>query len=258
MPKVKANDINMYYEIQGEGEPLVLIMGLGADIPAWFRLLPVLSQEYQVIAFDARGHGKSDKPHQISAYGINMAEDAVSVLDDIGIRKAHYFGYSLGARIGFRVATRHTDRFDSFILGGASPYRGEAETQAEEGLVERMRFWIKDSDSSMKQTEQVLGRSLTTDEKNEMLSNDYEALIAVATSLRNLSPLTNHELSFISAPCLLYCGEYQEPRHEGAKESVNHIPQAQFVSLPLDHVQGFTRSDLVLPHIKEFLTRVSK
>jgi pimeloyl-ACP methyl ester carboxylesterase len=257
MPYANSQGVRIYYEVEGEGAPLVLAHGLTGSVNGWWRFgyADTLRNDFQLIAFDARGHGQSDKPHEPAAYGTKMASDVVAVLDHIGIGEAHYFGYSMGARIGFRVATRHSDRFRSFILGGASPYRSEAEIKVEKELMEGMKMLLNDPEAALLRREQMMGRPLTSEERDAVLANDAEALIAVVTSIRDMPPLTDHELSLISVPSLLFCGDL-DPRHSGVKESVNHIPKATFISLPgLDHA-ALGRSDLVLPHIKEFLARV--
>ena len=62
MPYLKVNDIQMYYEIPADGEPLVLIVGLGTDISEWDGIIRWLAEKYQVLAFDNRGVGRTDKP----------------------------------------------------------------------------------------------------------------------------------------------------------------------------------------------------
>lgn len=73
MPKVRTNGIDVYYEIHGSGAPVVLIGGLGADTFLWFRQTPELSKQFQVIVFDTRGAGQSDKP--VEPYSIRMFAD---------------------------------------------------------------------------------------------------------------------------------------------------------------------------------------
>ncbi len=116
MPRVKVGDINIYYEIHGEGMPLVLIMGLGGNTTRWFHILPVLSQEFQVIAFDNRGAGRSDKP-DIPYTMEMMADDIAGLLDVIDIDSAHIFGISLGGMVAQHFALRHPRRVTSLILG---------------------------------------------------------------------------------------------------------------------------------------------
>jgi 3-oxoadipate enol-lactonase len=70
MPRTRIADIEMYYEVHGSGEPIVLIHGLGMDSSTWFNQVPVLSQQYQVIVFDNRGVGQTDAPSE--AYSTEM------------------------------------------------------------------------------------------------------------------------------------------------------------------------------------------
>src|SRR3989304_635920 len=125
MPYANNNGVRIYYEVEGQGPPLVLAhgMGGGGDLDAWLSTgyTDALKDDYQLILFDLRGHGRSDKPHEVSAHGSNAADDIVAVLDSLGIAKAHYLGYSMGAAAGFKQAISHADWFYSFILGGMTP-----------------------------------------------------------------------------------------------------------------------------------------
>ncbi len=84
MPKVRVNDIEMNYELHGEGEPLVLIMGLTGSLEGWRPLLPAFAREYRVLIFDNRGAGLTDKP--AGPYSMPMmADDAAGLMDALGI-----------------------------------------------------------------------------------------------------------------------------------------------------------------------------
>jgi 3-oxoadipate enol-lactonase len=116
MPTKKVGDINIYYEIHGKGEPLVLIMGYGLSSAAWSPVLPALAQKYKVITFDNRGAGKSDKPD--GPYTMDMmAGDLAGLLDAIRIKAAHIFGISMGGMIAQHFALRYPERVRSLILG---------------------------------------------------------------------------------------------------------------------------------------------
>jgi 3-oxoadipate enol-lactonase len=116
MPTAKVGDINIYYESQGEGEALLLIMGYGLYSGHWASLIPPLSREYRVIYFDNRGTGRSDKPD--IPYTIKMmADDAKGLLDAIGIDSAHVFGISMGGMIAQELAVNYPDKVKSLILG---------------------------------------------------------------------------------------------------------------------------------------------
>ena len=115
MPTVRGNDIDMYYEIHGEGEPLVLIAGLNSDHTLYRGILPRLAERYQVVAFDNRGVGQTDKPD--IPYSIEMmAEDTAGLLDALGIAQAHILGTSMGGRIAAALALQHPQHVKSLIL----------------------------------------------------------------------------------------------------------------------------------------------
>ena len=84
MPTVKVNDINMYYEIHGEGEPLIFVQGMGLEISSVVPFTAEFAKKYRVIAFDNRGVGRTDKPNE--SYSIEMmAEDTVGLMDALGL-----------------------------------------------------------------------------------------------------------------------------------------------------------------------------
>jgi Predicted hydrolases or acyltransferases (alpha/beta hydrolase superfamily) len=95
MPKTISNEIELNYEIQGEGKPLVLISGLGYPLWQWHKMVPFLAKQFQVITFDNRGVGQSDKP--AGPYTAQMlAADTIGLLDALGIVKAIVMGHSMG------------------------------------------------------------------------------------------------------------------------------------------------------------------
>jgi pimeloyl-ACP methyl ester carboxylesterase len=115
MPKVKVGDINMYYEVHGKGEPLVFIAGFTSSLEVWRPVIPIFSRDYQLVIFDNRGAGRSDAPD--IPYTVEMmADDLASLLDAIGIKKAHIRGASMGGGIAQVFALRHPKRVVSLIL----------------------------------------------------------------------------------------------------------------------------------------------
>lgn len=115
MPTIKVNDIDIYYEILGAGEPLVLIAGLNSDHKLYRSVLPRLAASHQVIVFDNRGVGRSSKPD--IPYSIEMmAGDTAGLLDALGITEAHILGTSMGGRIAVALALQHPHHVKSLIL----------------------------------------------------------------------------------------------------------------------------------------------
>jgi pimeloyl-ACP methyl ester carboxylesterase len=119
MPTVDVNGLQMYYELHGEGQPLALIEGLGTDLSEWSTIIEPLAQSHQVIAFDNRGAGRTDKPDE--PYTIEqMAEDTNGLLDALGIARADILGISLGGRIALGLALAHPERVRRLVLVSTS------------------------------------------------------------------------------------------------------------------------------------------
>jgi 3-oxoadipate enol-lactonase len=115
VPKLEANGINIYYEVLGSGETLLVIAGLSIDLTAIHGIASELSKSYRVITFDNRGAGRSDKsdiPYSIEM----MAEDTAGLLDGLSIPRVHVMGISLGGRIAMALALKHPERVKSLIL----------------------------------------------------------------------------------------------------------------------------------------------
>lgn len=113
--KVKVKDINVYYEIHGQGEPLLLIEGLGYSSWMWFKQIPFFSKEHKVIIFDNRGVGNTDKPDR--EYTIEMmADDAAGLLKALDIDSAHVLGVSMGGFIAQGLALKFPDMVNRLVL----------------------------------------------------------------------------------------------------------------------------------------------
>jgi pimeloyl-ACP methyl ester carboxylesterase len=120
MPILHVNDIDLYYETVGAGDPLVLIMGLRRNAEWWYRQVPALSRHFQVITFDNRGAGRSDKP--VMDYSIRMfAEDTAGLMAALGIERAHVLGVSMGGYIAQELAINHPALVRRLVLGCTGP-----------------------------------------------------------------------------------------------------------------------------------------
>lgn len=131
--------VKIYWDEQGDGEPLLLIMGLGYPSDAWYRTRPVLAGRYRTIAFDNRGVGRTEMPP--GPYPIPvMASDAAAVLDAAGVEKAHIFGISMGGMIAQEFALQYPQRVRSLVLGctaSGGPHAVRAEASATQMLMAR-------------------------------------------------------------------------------------------------------------------------
>jgi pimeloyl-ACP methyl ester carboxylesterase len=118
-----SDGVPIHYTISGAGEPIVLIHGWSASAAMWDGLRAELSSRYQVIAMDCRGHGRSGKPHQPAAYGIEMVNDVIRLLDHLQIQRAHVAGYSMGGSIALKLLQTHPDRLLSVVSGASQGFR---------------------------------------------------------------------------------------------------------------------------------------
>ncbi len=112
---VKVNGVSLHYEIVGQGEPLILIEGLGTATWLWWKQVPELSRHFRVVAYDLRGSGWSDKPDE--PYSIPMfADDLADLMDALRIKQAHVLGISLGGYIAQEFALRYPQKVKRLIL----------------------------------------------------------------------------------------------------------------------------------------------
>jgi pimeloyl-ACP methyl ester carboxylesterase len=119
MPKIKINDITMYYEMHGEGEPLVLVSGFGADHLGWTPVLDAFAKDYQVILFNNRGIGQTDIPE--GDYSIEqMADDIFSLCAALNIKNAHFIGNSMGGHLVQMLAYRYPTLVKSLVISNSA------------------------------------------------------------------------------------------------------------------------------------------
>ncbi|MCC6145248.1 MAG: alpha/beta fold hydrolase [Candidatus Hydrogenedentes bacterium] len=117
-----SDGVRIRYWDEGHGTPVILVHGFAIDALFNWRapgVIRALRRHYRVISFDLRGHGGSDKPMTMDAYGTQMADDILRLMDHLKIVKAHVLGYSMGGFITMDLVGRHPDRLLSACIGGA-------------------------------------------------------------------------------------------------------------------------------------------
>ena len=123
MPFKKINGINIYYEIHGEGEPVIFGNGIFSNTLGWINQTSLFSKKYRVILYDMRGQGQSDKPEEPYSFDIH-AEDQKALLEELGISKVHHVGISYGAELGLVFALKYPDMLNSLVACSAVSYIG--------------------------------------------------------------------------------------------------------------------------------------
>lgn len=117
----ESNGTSIHYTIQGKGEPVILVHGFAANADLNWRLpgiVDLLGEHYQVITLDNRGAGLSDKPHDNTAYGMNMVDDIINLMNHLDIEQAHLVGYSLGGIISLKAATTYPEKWTTVSCMG--------------------------------------------------------------------------------------------------------------------------------------------
>ena len=253
MPYVNNSDVRIHYHVEGAGPDLILQHGLTNSLENWYAygFVEELKKNYRLILVDARGHGKSDKPHDPSLYDLRLrVGDIIAVMDALGVDKAHYMGYSMGGRIGFGLILYELDRFNSLIIGGMSADTPNTDIPPEE----RIKTLKLGMESYVADAEEKEG-PIETLRRERLLDNDAEALIAATIAPRGTDGV-EQLLHDVDIPCLLYCGD-QDGYFEAAQKSAGLIPTAIFVAVPgLNHGQVARAGEKVLPHVPRFLENV--
>ncbi|HEX6063579.1 MAG TPA: alpha/beta hydrolase [Longimicrobiales bacterium] len=122
--RVKVNGMQMYYEVSGSGQPLVVIHGAYMNIPQMGSIIPRLAKTHRVYAVELQGHGRTTDIDRPITYQ-NLADDLAAFMDSLRIPKADVFGYSMGAIAGLQLAIRHPARVDKLVFAsGAYDLRG--------------------------------------------------------------------------------------------------------------------------------------
>jgi pimeloyl-ACP methyl ester carboxylesterase len=116
---IEVNGMQMYYETSGEGDPLIVLHGAYMNIPAMGGIIPKLAETHKVYALEFQGHGRTMDIDRPITYP-NLADDVAAFMDQVGIKKADVFGYSMGSAAGLQLAIRHPEKVDQLIAASVA------------------------------------------------------------------------------------------------------------------------------------------
>ena len=117
--RVRVNGMQMYYEVSGKGEPLVVLHGAYMDIPTMGGIVPKLAETRRVYALELQGHGRTNDIDRKITYQ-NLADDVAAFMDSVGLAKADVFGYSMGAAVGLQLAIRHPAKVTKLVAASVA------------------------------------------------------------------------------------------------------------------------------------------
>jgi len=250
-----VNGLNMYYEIHGTGQPLVLLHGAFSAIGTSFgKILPELAKTRQVIAFELQAHGRTadiDRPLTIEG----MADDVAAALQALGIGQVDVFGYSMGSEVALHLVIRHPDVVRKLVLASVTYTLSGIHPGLMEGLGEMKPEMMFGSPWHEEYT-RIAPRP-----------EDFNRLFAKKTQMdRQLQDLPAETIQAIKAPTLLIIGDSDLVRPEHAVEMFRllgggvfgdtpaGLPNSQLAVLPgTSHVTVVDRADWLVPMIESFL-----
>jgi pimeloyl-ACP methyl ester carboxylesterase len=112
--RVRVNGMQMYYEVSGTGDPIIVLHGAYMNIPSMGAIIPMLAKTHRVYALELQGHGRTTDIDRPITYQ-NLADDVAAFMDAVGLPKADVFGYSMGAAAGLQFAIRHPDKVNKLV-----------------------------------------------------------------------------------------------------------------------------------------------
>jgi 3-oxoadipate enol-lactonase len=235
MPSVKVGDVNLFYESDGIGEPLIFLHGLGSSTLDWGQQIPAFIDRYRVIVIDMRGHGQSDKPP--GPYSIQQfTDDLVNLMNTFRVGSAHVVGISMGGMIAFQLATQHPSRVKTLIIVNSGP-------EVKLGIVGRLGAWLRFVIVRLmgmrKMGETLAGRLFPQPDQASVRQTFIERWAkndprAYLDSLRAILrwPGVAKDLDKIQVPTLILASEYDYTSVASKQAYAKKIPNAQVQIIP--------------------------
>lgn len=229
----------IHHEVEGDGFPLVLHTGGGGDLRMW-RLAGYVDglDGYRIVLVDHRGRGRT--PPAESYRPAEMAADVLEVMDSLGLERVAFWGYSMGARVGYELAATAPARVAALVASGGV-----------EGPDDDPAAWHETAAAVRSGgLRSILGDAPSPAWLlDHLCETDDEVFARSCEDFAGWSPWPL--LPRIGAPVLIVAGEHEADHIEAA---VAALPDGESVILPgLGHIDGWARSDLVLPHARRFL-----
>lgn len=251
-----VNGLKMYYEIHGQGKPLVLIHGGGSTIQTNFeKIIPLLSQNRKVIAIELQAHGRTNDRNADLTFEQD-ADDIAALLKHLNIDKADFFGFSNGGTTTLQVAIRHPEIVNKMILGSALAKRNGVPDWfwgfMSQAKLENMPAQLKDG-----------YKKVVADTNGLQVMHDRDAKRMV-----NFKDIPDEQIKSIKAPTLIIIGDKDVITPEHALELHRQIANSELAIIPGGHGEyigevttvtaDFKESDLVVPMIEKFLNKTVK
>jgi len=257
MPRVLLGDLNVYYEVYGEGEPLLLLHGLGSSTRDWQYQLNDFAQCYRVVTLDLRGYGQTDHPP--GPYSIQqMSEDVFALVNYLEIPGFHLLGYSMGGAVALQFALDHASHVGKLIVVNSQP--SFIPTEWRQKVEYHMRKIVV-SAMGVQRLAPVIARRLFPNPDQQDLrdlvidrysQNDAHAYLATLDALATWSVAS--QLNDLRMPTLFIAAEHDYTSVEDKKRYVDQIPNARMVVVENSrHGTPLDQPEIFKGHVLEFL-----
>lgn len=252
----EVNGLKMYYEIYGQGKPLLLIHGGGSTIQSTFeKVIPLFAKKRKVIAVELQAHGRTNDINRDLSFEQD-ADDLATLLKNLNIDKADFFGFSNGGTTTLQIAIRHPEIVNKIILGSALAKRN--------GVPEWFwGFMEKASLDNMPEQLKEAYKKVAVDSSGLQIMHDRDAKRMV-----NFKDIPDEQIKSIKVPTLIIIGDKDVITPEHAIELHRQIDNSELAIIPGGHGEyigevttikpDFKESDLIVPMIEKFLNKTEK
>jgi pimeloyl-ACP methyl ester carboxylesterase len=192
--RVPINGMQMYYEVSGSGDPLIVLHGAYMNIPTMGAIIPKLAETHKVYALEFQGHGRTTDIDRPITYQ-NLADDVAAFMDSVGITKADVFGYSVGAEVALQIGIRHAQKVNKLVAASAAY---------------DLRGWQPDYIAVLPQftVEMMVGMPFAEDYKKLAANPDgFPELARKLIALEKEPMAWEQDVKAIKAPTLLIAGD---------------------------------------------------
>lgn len=271
MPRVTINDVGIYYEVTGQGFPLVLCHEFAGDYQSWNTQVRYFSRRYQVITYNARGYPPSDVPTQLEAYSQEQAvEDLHGLLLHLRIDQAYVAGLSMGGSVALNFGFSHPEVAKALVVAGTGTGSANPEEFRREVAALADRF--ESEGMEVMAEEYARGRT-----RLPFLRKDPRGWEEFKTMLADHSPLGSAltfrgvqgkrpsvfdqqtHLRGLTVPTLILCGDEDEPCIDASVFMKRSIPSAGLMMLPqTGHTLNLEEPDLFNRAVMDFLAAVEE
>lgn len=253
---IKVDDINMYYEVYGQGEPLILLHGGFGSIENFETMIPVFAKKYKVIAVDSRSQGRTTDSDEKELSYAQMALDVNKFMDLLNIKKAKFVGWSDGGDILLELGVSHPEKIEKAVILGVN-YLGEKHGVVAEADT---TFHMDPKDPIIVKTKPFLAKYFSTYERlAPNKANIEKSKLKVANNAKNNPNISIEQLNKIFVPIMVMVGDHDMFKLEHTISLYHNLPMGSLYVVPdATHISPVEEPQLVNSEILRYLARPYK